>query len=334
MASALDLITEFLAARRRSVVTCILQVTLQEVEMALVDELPEVAGAVSERVGRSVVRVGRDGRGSGLVIGDGVVLTSAHNLRGGEISVAFPDGRSVVGTLAAADADADVAVVNVDTAGAPAVAWDPQAAAGLRLGTPVLGVALAAVGGIRLTFGTVSALGRAFRGPRGRLISDGIEHSAALGRGSSGGPLLDFEGRLIGINTHRTGDGFYLAVPAGPALRAKVDSLSKGEAPTRRRLGVGLAPSHMATRLRSAVGLPARDGVLVRDVASGSPAAEAGLARGDLIVSAGGSVVATTDELLAAVDAVGADETLRLTVVRGVEEIEIVVRFPGAAEEV
>jgi serine protease Do len=301
--------------------------------MSLVDELPQVAGDVAERVGGSLVRVGRDGRGSGVVIAAGLVLTSAHNLRGAEITVTFADGRSVIGTLAAADTDADVAVIQVDTAGSSPVAWDPQAAAGLRLGTPVLGVALAAGGGVRVTFGTVSGLGRAFRGPRGRLISDGIEHSAALGRGSSGGPLLDFEGRLVGVNTHRTGDGLYLAVPAGPALRSKVDSLSKGEAPTRRRLGVGLAPSGMAARLRSAVGLPARDGVLVRDVASGSPAAEAGLLRGDLIVAAGGSPLTTIDELLAAVDAVGADATLRLTVVRGVEETEIVVRFPGAAEE-
>ncbi|HEX6395171.1 MAG TPA: S1C family serine protease [Acidimicrobiales bacterium] len=314
-----------------------MQVTLQEtmeVVMALVDELPGVAGAVSEKVGRSVVRVGRDGRGSGLVIGEGQVLTSAHNLRGGEITVAFADGRSAVGTVAAADADADIAVVNVDTAGSPAVPWDPQIAGRLSLGTPVLGVALAAGGGVRVTFGTVSSVGRAFRGPRGRLISDGIEHSATLGRGSSGGPLLDFEGRLVGINTHRTGDGLYLAVPAGTGLRAKVDSLSKGEAPTRRRLGVGLAPSRMAARLRSAVGLPARDGVLVREVASGSPAAEAGLTRGDLIVAAGGSAVTTTDELLAAVDAVGDDGILRLTVVRGVEDVEVVVRFAGAAEEV
>jgi serine protease Do len=302
--------------------------------MSLVDELPQVAGAVAERVGRSVVRVGRDGRGSGLVIGDGLVLTSAHNLRGGEVTLGFADGRSSVATVAAADGDADIAVVQVDTGGAPPVEWDPQGAAELRLGTPVLGLALPGGGGVRVTFGTVSAVGRAFRGPRGRLISDGIEHTAALGRGSSGGPLLNFEGRLVGVNTHRTGDGLYLAVPAGAALKSRVDSLSRGEAPTRRRLGVGLAPSGMAARLRSAVGLPARDGVLVREVGSGSPAAEAGLARGDLIVAAGGSAVANADQLLAAVDAVGADGILRLTVVRGVEEIEVVVRFPGAAEEV
>lgn len=302
--------------------------------MALVEELPGIAGVVAEKAGRSVVRVGRDGRGSGMVIGEGLVLTSAHNLRGGEITVAFPDGRVVAGAVAASDADADLAVVNVDTAGAPAVDWNAEVAGDLPVGTPVLGVALAAGGGVRVTFGTVSSTGRAFRGPRGRLISDGIEHTAALGRGSSGGPLLGVDGRLLGLNTHRTGDGFYLAVPAGPSLKSKVDSLSRGEAPTPRRLGVGLAPSGMASRLRSAVGLPPRDGVLVRDVAPRSPAEAAGLQRGDLIASAGGAAVASADELLAAVDAVGAEGTLRLSVVRGVEEVEVVVRFPGAAEEV
>ena len=104
--------------------------------------------------------------------------------------------------------------------------------------------------------------------------------------GSSGGALVDAEGRLIGLNTNRIGEGFYLALPADAALRTRVDALTRGETPTRVRLGVAIAPSHVARRLRRSVGLPDRDGVLVRGVEEGSPAEAAGIEAGDLIVEA------------------------------------------------
>ena len=110
--------------------------------------------------------------------------------------------------------------------------------------------------GLRVSFGTVSGVGRTFRGPRGRRIAGALEHTAPLGRGSSGGPLVDAEGRLVGINTHRLGEGFYLALPAGAALKTRVDALARGESASRVQLGVGLAPSHVARRLRRSVGLP------------------------------------------------------------------------------
>jgi serine protease Do len=180
---------------------------------------------------------------------------------------------------------------------------------------------------VRVTFGTISSVGRSFRGPRGRLITDGIEHTAPMGRGSSGGPLVDPEGRLLAINTHRPGDGLYLALPATEARRSRIEALARGESPTRRRLGVALAPPHVARRLRAAVGLPARDGALVREVAEGSPGAAAGLIRGDLIVVAAGQPVGSIDDLLSAVDGVGDDGTLSLRVVRGTEEVDLTVRF-------
>jgi serine protease Do len=82
--------------------------------------------------------------------------------------------------------------------------------------------------------------------------------------------------------------------------------------------------------MRAAVGLPPREGVLVREVADGSPAATAGLLRGDLIVAAGGQPVTSIDDLLAAVDGVGADAGLPLKVVRATDEIDVTVNFAGA----
>ncbi|MHB1583791.1 MAG: S1C family serine protease [Acidimicrobiales bacterium] len=282
----------------------------------------EVAGAVSrvaEEVGPSVVRVGRGrGRGGGLVVGEGRVLTNAHNLRGSEVTITFADGRSEVGTVAGIDPDGDLAVVSVGTAELRAPGW--AEGDGPVLGAPVLTVSTPPGGGVRVTLGTVSSTGRSFRGPGGRAISGGVEHTAPLARGSSGTPLVDLDGKVAGLSTHRIGDGFYLALPADPALRERVDALARGESRRRVRLGVALAPPHAALRLRAAVGLDERDGLLVRAVEEGSLAAAAGIGPGDLLVAAGGAPVTRLDDLLAALDAVAAGGTLEVTVVRGTGE--------------
>jgi serine protease Do len=297
--------------------------------MSLLEEL-SAAAASAAATGTAVVRIGRaQGRGAGIVVGPGSVLTSAHNLRGEEVTVTFADGRSVRASTKGVDLDGDLAVLAVETGDVSPVVWSDAASADSpALGTPVFALALPpGAGGVRVTFGLISGRGRSFRGPRGRLITDGIEHTAPLGRGSSGGPLVDADGRLVGINTHRPGEGLYLALPATASLRSRVDALARGEAPTRRRLGVALAPGHVARRLRSAVGLEPRDGVLVREVLEGSPAASAGLRPGDLIVAAGGRPVESIDGLLAAVDSVDDTGTISLSVVRGVEESEVTVSF-------
>ena len=147
-------------------------------------------------------------------------------------------------------------------------------------------------GGRRITTGTVSAVDRSFRGPRGRLVTGAFEHTAPLGKGTSGSPVVDADGRIVGLTTLRLGDGFALAQPAGEGLRRRVDDLAAGEAPRRVVLGVGIAPASSARRLRRAVGLPDRDGALVRGVADGSPAAAAGIATGDLVTRIGDVEVA------------------------------------------
>ena len=294
--------------------------------MSLLDELTAITSRVVSAAGGAVVRIGRaEGRGAGIVVGPGSVVTSAHNLRGEEVTVTFPDGRAVTGTVKGVDSDGDLAVIAVDTGNVAPIGWSDTAPA---LGAPVLALALPAGGsGVRVTVGTISSVERSFRGPRGRLITDGVEHTAPLGRGSSGGPLVDADGRLLAINTHRPGEGLYLALPVTEARRGRIDALARGESPARRRLGVALAPPHVARRLRAAVGLPARDGVLIRDVAESGPGAAAGLVRGDLIVAAAGQPVGSIDDLLGAVDGVGEDGTLSLRVVRGTDEVDITVRF-------
>jgi serine protease Do len=302
--------------------------------MGAVQELGDAARAVAERVAPAVVRVGRHGgRGCGVVWADGQVVTNAHNVRGPEITVTFDDGREVVGQVAGVDVDGDLAVVAVDTAGAPTVAWrDDQTDGGAaRTGDVVFAVTRSASGGARVSLGLLSATERSFRGPRGRRITGTLEHTAPLARGSSGGPVVDAEGRLVGINTNRLGDGFYAAIPADDDLRTRLDALAAGQAPAAPRLGVGLAPAAVARKLRRAVGLPERDGLLVRAVEDGSPAARAGIREGDLLVAAGGRPLGTVDDLFAALDGAAGDTGIDVTVVRGSDELEVRVAFDAAA---
>jgi S1-C subfamily serine protease len=290
----------------------------------MIEELQQTVAQVAATAGPSVVRIGRGwGRGAGVVVAEGKVLTNAHNLRGEETTVTFADGRAATGTLAGVDGEGDLAIVDVDTAGTPAVEWaDADAPA---VGTPVLAIANPGGRGQRTTFGLVSAVAQSFRGPRGRRIAGSLEHTAPLARGSSGGPLLDVSGRLVGINTNRAGEGFYLAIPADADLRSRVDALSRGESPSRHRLGVALAPPHAARRLRAAVGLPERDGLLVRAVEEGGAADRAGIRQGDLLVAAAGRPLTGHDDLYEVLDGAGASVTF--TVVRGAEELEVSVSF-------
>jgi len=303
--------------------------------MSVIEEIGAGVAAVAATAGASVVGIGRDGRGSGVVVGDGQVLTNAHNLRGDEVTVVFADGRSETGRVEGVDVDADLAVLAVDTGDARPLPWaaDGGEGAPVRLGTAVF--ALANPGGRRrVTVGFVSAVNRAFRGPRGRRITGSVEHTAPLGRGSSGGPVVSADGRLLGINTNRLGDGFYLAIPADAELRGRLDALARGESPARPRLGVGVAPARVARRLRSAVGLPERDGLLVRAVEEGGPAERAGVRVGDLIVTAGGREVHDADELHEVLDGLGEEGTLQLALVRGTDELTVIVAFGSGAERV
>ena len=293
--------------------------------MTMLDEIQTGIRQVAEGAGASVVGIGqRWGVGSGVVLGDGRVLTNAHNVRGSQVTVTFADGRTAEGTVAGNDIDGDLAVIEVDTGGAPALPWATGAAPGI--GTPVFALANPGGRGLRATFGFVSGVERTFRGPRGRRITGSLEHTAPLLPGSSGGPVLDAEGHLLGINTNRLGEGFYLAIPADEALRGRADALGRGEsAAPPPRLGIAITPGHVARRMRRAVGLPEADGVLIREVAEESPGARAGLASGDLIVAAAGQPVTTPDDLFDALQGAGA--AIELRIVRGTDERTVQVTF-------
>ncbi len=297
--------------------------------MTLLEELETAVQEAAERTGPAIVGLGRGwGVGSGVVVADGRVLTNAHNLRHGhdEVVITFADGHRVSGRVAGTDSDLDIAVIGVDTAGIAPVEWDATAAEP-PIGRAVLALANPGGRGLRVTPGFVSSTARSFRGPRGRRIAGAIEHTAPLPRGSSGGPLIDPAGRLLGINSVRVDGGLILAIPADAALKDRVEALGRGETPQRVRLGVAVAPPRVARRLRRAVGLPERDGVLVRAVEEGSAAERAGLERGDLIVAAAGTAIDGVDVLYEALDAARATGGLELTIVRGTDERTVQATF-------
>src|SRR3954451_10007336 len=259
----------------------------------------ELLGSTAATAGPAVVGLGPGWRGgSGVVVAEGRVLTAAHNLRGERTGVVFADGRRERGELLGVDRDIDLAVLGVDTGGTT-----PLEAAAERGGIGALVVGLARRGGraLRVTHGFVSTDQRQIRGPRGRRIP-AVEHTAPLPRGSSGGPLVDADGHLVGINVIRLDGGLIVAVDT-VALAAEIERLGRGEAPTRRRLGIAIAPPHVARRLRRSVGLPDATGVLVRAVEDDSPAGRAGLERGDLLVELDGKPLERIGALYAALDA-------------------------------
>jgi len=273
----------------------------------------------------STVTIGRNGRGSGIVIGPDEILTSAHNLRDRTTAVTLPDGTEAQAEVVATDPYGDLAVLSVPTGDV----------APLPLGTPAgLGsLVVAASGGRgnpRVAVGVVGSVDRRFRGPGGRPVSGAFEHDAALPKGASGGPVVDIDGRIVGIDTHRTGTG-YLARPFDEELLARLESLRAGRSHLPPRLGVVLAPPHVAAKLRAAVGLEPLPGALVRAVDPDGPAARAGVREGDLVR---GVVVAGTthdvdgpDSLQAALDAAGSADELTLVLVRGTEDVEVTVSF-------
>jgi serine protease Do len=298
--------------------------------MTIFDEIQASIRQLADGAGASVVGIGqRWGAGSGVVLRDGRVLTNAHNVRGDQVTVTFADGRTAEGSVAGHDIDADLAVIDVDTGGAPPIAWAGDTPAGI--GTPVFALANPGGRGLRVTFGFVTGTERSFRGPRGRRITGSLEHTAPLLPGSSGGPVLSAGGQLLGINTNRLGEGFYLAIPADDPLRARADALAGGESTAPPRLGVAITPSRVARRLRRAVGLPETEGLLISEVTEDSPAARAGLARGDLIVTAAGRAVTSIDDLFDALQAARGG-AVELQVVRGTEERTIQVAFTGSGQ--
>jgi S1-C subfamily serine protease len=276
----------------------------------LLDAYSNAVISAVDRAGRSVVHIAvhgegrRAGAGSGVVVtDDGILLTNSHVVGGARsIEVTFPDGRHSAARLLGEDPDTDLAVLRTDenSAAVPAQLHDSKAVKpgqlAIAIGNP-LGFEQT------VTAGVVSAIGRSLRARNGRLIDDVIQTDAALNPGNSGGPLADSKGRVIGINTAMImgAQGICFSVASNTALLVLTQILTHGRV---RRAAIGIHGQHtvIPRHIARHAGVTQASGIRVMDVQKESPAAEAGILPGDLIIAIEQQTVAGIDDLLRLLD--------------------------------
>ena len=231
------------------------------------------------------------GAGSGVIVSaDGYVLTNNHVVEGAkEITVTLPDKREFPGTVVGLDPQTDLAVIKLDAEGLPFVPWGKSSH--LQVGEYVLAVGNPFGLNSTVTLGIVSALGRGGMGIT--QYEDFIQTDAAINPGNSGGALVNTQGELVGINTaifSRNGgyQGVGFAVPTKLA-KPIYTSLVKTGSVVRGFLGVGIQA--ITPDLADSFQLGKTQGALVTNVMPGSPADQAGLQRGDVIVEYEGQTV-------------------------------------------
>ncbi|MET1042831.1 MAG: trypsin-like peptidase domain-containing protein [Microbacteriaceae bacterium] len=284
----------------------------------------QVADALLPSVASVRVRTARgQGAGSASVIThDGYLLTSAHVVAGASsVDAAFADGTEVTADVTGRDPLSDLAVLKARGAvPAPVTFGD---AANLRVGQLVVAVgnALGLAGSV--TAGIVSGLGRSLPTPSGRVIDEVIQTDAALNPGNSGGALATSAGLMVGVNTALAGVGLGLAVPINSTTREIITALMTQGRVRRAWLGIASMQVPLAPELADRVGSPT--GLEVAQVVAGSPAAEAGLHRGDIIVQLDGRLVVTTTAVqkLMVEDAIG--RRIEITVWRNGALVDVVV---------
>ena len=292
---------------------------------ALLDAYSTAVTRAVERVSPAVVKIdvetgGHRGSGSGFVFTpDGLVLTNSHVVHGATgMSLTFSDGRKVLATLVGEDPDTDTAVLSSNSKVlSPAVLGRSQ---NLKVGQLAIAVGNPYGFQFTVTTGVVSALGRSMRAASGRMMDEIIQTDAALNPGNSGGPLLDSRGQVIGINTATivSAQGLCFAIGIDTVKFVASELLQHGRV---RRSWIGIAgqnvpiPRRLAYEYKLTIGTA----ILVNEVYRESPAANAGLLPGDIIVSFGNANTAGVDELHRLLTANAANKPETVVVLRGVE---------------
>src|SRR3990170_4463828 len=267
------------------------------------------------------------GAGSGAIITpDRYVLTNSHVVRGAErIELRLQDGRTLIGQTVGDDPHSDLAVVRVHESGLPSAELGDSSR--LRVGQLVVAIGNPLGFQATVTTGVVSALGRSLRAQSGRLIENIIQTDAALNPGNSGGPLVDFRGRVIGINTAviMGSQGICFAIPANTAKWVTAQLIRDGRV---RRAYLGISGQQVAVDRQLAVeyALTVPTAVRVVEVQPSTAAARAGLAPGDVLVRVGGAAIASPDDLQRALARHAIGEALMVDVLRGAERLTLLTQ--------
>ena len=238
------------------------------------------------------------GAGSGVLFTpDGYLLTNAHVVRGAKrVGVSLTDGSTLEASVVGADEPTDLAVLAVDGSRLPYAELGSSGA--LRVGQLVVAIGNPLGFSSTVSAGVVSALGRTMRATSGRLMEGIIQSDVALNPGNSGGPLVDSRGRVVGINTAMIlgAQGLSFSVPIDTAQWVLGQLMTTGHV---RRGYLGIAGQNLPLARGTArrLGLAQDAGVEVMRVERGGPAAEAGVAAGDVIVAADGEPTRSVDDL-------------------------------------
>ncbi|MGH2377284.1 MAG: S1C family serine protease [Candidatus Limnocylindria bacterium] len=308
----------------------IAQVRPDAAATALLDAYSNAVMSVVERVGPAVVQV-QDGRGAGsgvVITPDGYALTNAHVVeRGDRPRVRLADGRAITASVVGRDPSSDLAVLRLDATGLPAAELGDSDA--LRVGQVVIAIGNPLGFQSTVTTGVVSALGRSLSGRDGRPIEGVIQTDAALNPGSSGGPLVDTRGRVVGINTAviAGAQGICFAVPSSIASALVVTLMRDGRV-RRAHLGISAAPTPIGRALATRLGLAAGEGIRVAEVVAGAPADRAGIHAGDILVFLDGTALPTLSALQKALTADRVAREIPVVLIRRGERLELTVR-PG-----
>ncbi len=295
-------------------------------DVMMVDPLEYFFGAPRPNGQRERKEIPR-GTGTGILLEDGYVLTNNHVIEGADtIYVKFADGRKAKAKVVGADPATDIAVVKVSNM-TGLVAAELGDSDGIRVGEWVLAVGNPFGLEQTVTAGIVSAKGRPDLNPQG--IGEFIQTDAAINPGNSGGPLVDVDGKVIGINSailSRTGgyEGIGFAIPINLA-RNIMQSLIKDGKVTRGYLGVHV--QEMSPELADMLGMKKVDGVLVSFIETGSPAEKAGLRVKDVIVKYAGKNVESARHFASVVKTSRVDQVIDLVVVRDGKEFPLRVQI-------
>lgn len=309
-------------------------------QVEILDSFSRAVSAVVEAVAPAVVSItthmearsaaepfAQQGSGSGVVIApDGYLLTNAHVVHNAQsVSVKLTDGSVRPAMIVGEDPPTDLAVLRAVASGLPFAEMGDSNP--LKTGQMVIAVGNPLGLESTVSTGVISSLGRALRSISGRLIENVIQHTAPLNPGSSGGPLVNTRGQVVGINTAiiAAAQGIGFAIPSSTATWVLSQLMTQGKV-TRGYLGIVGASRPLSRRTVRVLNLRNEHAVVILEVVEGSPAAQAGVQTGDLLLRIGDSNVASMDDVYRFLTGWPAGKPVRLAILRMGEYLDLDVR--------
>ena len=287
-------------------------------DTSTLQQVSEGLAAAVERAAASTVLVSARRRipASGVVWpGEGLVVTADHVIESEDgIAVGLPDDSEVSAQLVGRDPGSDLAVLRID--GGSSEPAELASEGTTKVGHLVLAVGRPAKGGPQASLGVVGAVGGPWRSRRGTQVEGYIRSDATFYPGFSGGPLVDAEGRVAGINTSGFRGGQGLTIPA--AAVTKVVELLRTQGRIRRAyLGIGSQAIPLPDVLAKAAGGERQSALLVTSVEGGSPADRGGMLVGDILIGVEGVPVQDTEDLQSGLGPERVGVPVQVNVLRG-----------------